>query len=177
MEREDTQPWYRQFWPWFIIALPASAVIAGLTTLWISMQSVDSLVVHSDDGVNVATERNLAAEREADRLGLAANVVFKSNSGTIAVTVSSMYDFEHPQSLQLRLRHPTIASRDINIELLPALPDNDGKPVWAGHFVTPPVGRYYMTLSADQLWRLSSEWSGDPHIRLGHAGPPGNGRD
>ena len=28
MEREDTQPWFRQFWPWFIIALLASSVIA-----------------------------------------------------------------------------------------------------------------------------------------------------
>ena len=30
-------PWYRQFWPWFVIALPASAVIAGLTTVWIAV--------------------------------------------------------------------------------------------------------------------------------------------
>jgi hypothetical protein len=28
MEREDTQPWYRQFWPWFIIALLSFSVIA-----------------------------------------------------------------------------------------------------------------------------------------------------
>ncbi len=33
----DTQPWFRQFWPWFIIALPAAAVIAGFTTLWIAI--------------------------------------------------------------------------------------------------------------------------------------------
>ena len=54
MEREDTKPWYRQFWPWFIIALPASAVVAGLTTVWIAMQTTDSLVVQSDDGVRNA---------------------------------------------------------------------------------------------------------------------------
>ena len=29
MDERDTQPWYKYFWPWFIIALPASAVVAG----------------------------------------------------------------------------------------------------------------------------------------------------
>ena len=26
-DNEPVQPWYRQFWPWFIIAVPASAVM------------------------------------------------------------------------------------------------------------------------------------------------------
>ena len=61
MKREDTLPWYKQFWPWFIIALPASAVVAGLYTLWIAMQTGDSLVVRSDEGINTVTEQARAA--------------------------------------------------------------------------------------------------------------------
>ena len=41
----DSQPWYRQFWPWFLIALPATVVVAGLTTWWIAAHKADSLVV------------------------------------------------------------------------------------------------------------------------------------
>ena len=41
-------PWYRQFWPWFIIMIPASAVIAGFITLWLAVSRPDHLVV--DDG-------------------------------------------------------------------------------------------------------------------------------
>ena len=26
----ESIPWYRQFWPWFLIALPATVVVAGL---------------------------------------------------------------------------------------------------------------------------------------------------
>ena len=33
----DTSPWFRQFWPWFVIALPATAVIASFVTLWIAV--------------------------------------------------------------------------------------------------------------------------------------------
>ena len=41
-----SQPWYRQFWPWFIIALPAAAVIAGISTA----------IIASKDGVNLVAE-------------------------------------------------------------------------------------------------------------------------
>lgn len=37
-------PWYRQFWPWFLILLPASAVIAGFFTLYLAMQAPDRII-------------------------------------------------------------------------------------------------------------------------------------
>ena len=57
----DTKPWYRQFWPWFIIALPASAVVASLYTVSLAVRTTDSLVVTSEDGMDVVASRHLAA--------------------------------------------------------------------------------------------------------------------
>lgn len=48
--------WYKQFWPWFIIALPASAVIASFTTLWIAISNPDGLVVTDDEYQRVYSE-------------------------------------------------------------------------------------------------------------------------
>ncbi|NOR18755.1 MAG: hypothetical protein GQ538_01535 [Xanthomonadales bacterium] len=42
-------PWYRQFWPWFIIALPASAVIASLITFYLAVSRPDHLVVEDEE--------------------------------------------------------------------------------------------------------------------------------
>jgi hypothetical protein len=177
MQREDTEPWYRQFWPWFIMALPAAAVVAGLSTVWIAMQTTDSLVVvTSDDGLNVITERNTAAEREARRLGLRALVDINPDTGAIVVTVSSAENVELPNSLALRMRHPTLASRDANAELLRAMPNSNGEATWAGHFITPPSGRHFITLSSANIWRLSAEWSGQAQIRLEPASQPDNGK-
>ena len=39
------QPWYRQGWPWFLIALPASAVIGGIITIILAVNSPNALVV------------------------------------------------------------------------------------------------------------------------------------
>jgi hypothetical protein len=174
MQREDTQPWYRQFWPWFIMALPASAVVAGLYTLWLAMQTSDSLVVQSSDGMNVVTERNLAAEKEARRLGLSAVIRIDPDTGAVLLTMAALPNVQIPTSLELRMRHPTMASRDATIELLQAMPGADGELTWAGHFVAPPEGRFYMTLSSRNTWRLSAEWRGQQQIVLGQTGPAGH---
>ena len=42
-------PWYRQFWPWFIIALPAAAVLAGFFTLWLAISNPDYMVVDDEE--------------------------------------------------------------------------------------------------------------------------------
>jgi hypothetical protein len=45
----DRERWYRQFWPWFIIALPATAVAASLWTIWLALSHPDPLIERTDD--------------------------------------------------------------------------------------------------------------------------------
>ena len=122
MQREDTKPWYRQFWPWFIIALPASAVVGGLTTVWIAMQTTDSLVLKSEDGIRNASDRKIAAERLASELGLAAALSIDPGTGVVTVVMRSGDLDTAPQTLDLELSHPTLAGRDQAITLTKALP-------------------------------------------------------
>ena len=175
MEIEDTVPWYRQFWPWFVFALPAFAVVAGLFTLWLALQGGDSLVFTSSDGMNVITERNLKAESAASTLGLSAIIDVNSETGAVLATMQSNQGVDPGSSLLLQLRHPTMANRDRSIELARALPDTNGDPTWAGHFVSAPVGRYFLTLSSGDVWRLSTEWVGQNPVLLGHVDTTDNG--
>jgi|GEM_PF-4459890 len=156
------------------MALPASAVVAGLYTVWLSMQTTDSLVVQSKDGMNVVTEHNLAAEKEARRLGLSAVINIDLDTGAVLLAMSSMPNVPITASLELRMRHPTMASRDTTIELLQAMPTPDGQLTWAGHFIAPPKGRLYMTLSSGNTWRLSTEWIDQAQVVLGDNGQPGH---
>ena len=166
-EREDTLPWYKQFWPWFIIALPASAVIAGLTTVWIAMQGDDSLVYKSDDGINVVTERNLAAERTANASGLTANVMIDAETGAVTTSLTAESELPETNTVRLELLHPTRQHLDLEAELVRAMANSAGEPTWAGHFVKLPEGRYYVVLSSGNDWRLSGEWNGEPSLTLG----------
>ncbi|MBT8082930.1 MAG: FixH family protein [Gammaproteobacteria bacterium] len=166
MRQEDTKPWYRQFWPWFIIALPASAVVGGLTTVWIAMQTSDSLVLRSEDGVRNASDRRVAAERFASQLGLAALLDIDLETGVVRVVMRSGDLVEGPPLLNLELSHPAFADRDLALTLNKAPPDENGNPVWVGHFVTIPAGRYYAVLRAGEAWRLTAEWNGESSLTL-----------
>jgi len=45
----DFRPWYREPWPWVLIAIPALTVIACAITLWLALTHPDYLVVEDDD--------------------------------------------------------------------------------------------------------------------------------
>jgi hypothetical protein len=172
MLREDTKPWYRQFWPWFIIALPASSVVAGLTTVWISLQTSDSLVAKSDDGMQVVAARRISAEHLANELGLSASLEFNRDTGTIAAVMRTGDLETIPATLELELTHPAFAERDQLLTLNQALPDTAGNPVWVGHFVTVPAGRWYVALKSGDDWRVAGEWQGESQLTLRPANRP-----
>ncbi len=174
MEQEDVQPWYKQFWPWFIIALLSSSVIASLTTVWISMQTTDSLVVKSGDDVQMVAERRVSAEQLASELGLAALLDIDPRTGAVAVAMRSGILASTPQQLALEFSHPAFAERDQLLTLHRAQPDASGNPVWSGHFVTVPEGRWYVTLRSGDDWRVSGEWQGEARLTLR---PAGDGHD
>ena len=174
MKREDTKPWYRQFWPWFIIALPASSVVAGLTTVWISLQTTDSLVVRGEDGIRKEADRRVAAQRLASEMNLAAYIDIDPDTGAVTAVMRSGDLDEPPASLEFELSHPAFAERDRAIPLVKAQPDEDGNPVWVGHFVTIPEGRFYAVLKSGDTWRLSAEWQGETSLVLR---PDGDGAD
>ena len=178
MNDQDTKPWNRQFWPWFIICLPASAVVASLYTVSLAYRTTDSLVIASDDGRDIVAERHLAAEALARDLGIKAQVAVDAGSGAIVATLQSTTTVEWPKTLDLLLSHPAFANRDRNITLTAARPDASGNPTWSGHFLENPEGRWYVVLSDGDRWRLSGSWSGAATMQLAPAGAlPGSKRD
>ena len=172
----DTKPWYRQFWPWFIIALPASAVVASLYTVSLAVRTTDSLVVTSEDGMDVVTSRHLAAERVAADRGIRATLAIDLESGAIEARLTAYEPLDPPKTLQLLFSHPAFAARDRVVALTAAMPDTDGTPVWSGHLVTVPEGRWYVVLADGDTWRLTGSWSGAAALHLEPAGAADDGQ-
>jgi hypothetical protein len=173
MQREDTQPWYRQFWPWFVILLPASAVVGSLYTLSIALRSEDSLVIEAGRSVSAATEDALAAEKRAREIGLTARVQLDLHSGAVSATLDSTSELALPATMTLSFSHPAFADRDLELTLNRAMPDEGGQDQWVGHLVQVPKGRWYVVLRSDGDWRLNGTWSGESQMRLHAASDDG----
>jgi hypothetical protein len=60
---ESAKPWYREPWPWVIIAIPLMTVVASMITLWLAITHPDHLVV--DESAEQDVNPSLKAARPA----------------------------------------------------------------------------------------------------------------
>jgi hypothetical protein len=111
--REDTEPWYRQFWPWFIISLPATAVLAGLVTLYIATVNRDTLVKDDYYKEGLALNQDLARSRRAADLGITADLAYDPGTGDVELTTAGIPG--EAERLTLVLLHPTLPHQDLSL--------------------------------------------------------------
>ena len=84
------EKWYQQFWPWFLIALPGTVVVACFYTLYIALTYPHSMVDDSYYKEGLAINKTLAQDREATALGLRAQVSFFTGENSDQVDVALM---------------------------------------------------------------------------------------
>ncbi|MBI5504996.1 MAG: FixH family protein [Deltaproteobacteria bacterium] len=118
------KPWYRQFWPWFVIALPASAVVAGVATLVIALDNADSVV--SEDWYRRGQSINQELARDAVAASEHISALLSVGpDGSVTVEVDG--GGAPGAALKLELHHPTDPERDSSTELR-----SDGRGRFAG---------------------------------------------
>ncbi len=154
----DLQPWYRQFWPWFLIALPAVAVCASLYTVYLAASAPPALVVDDYKKIGLATRKSYELDEQARALNLEAGLtVGAGEAPVLTLTLTGILE-QAPENLVLKLSHPTLSERDQRIILLA---EGD---VYVGVL---PIrqARYYVQLEpADGKWRLSGQMHADSTI-------------
>lgn len=150
MNQTDVMPWYREPWPWLLMAGPAAVVVAGIATLWIAVASNDGLVADDYYKQGLAINQTLQREAVAMQENYRASVQFAADGRRISVQLEARPGTKLPDTLQLRIVHPTRAGRD-GLVLL--------RVVAAGRYegVSPALteGRWMLVLQDQQsTWRL-----------------------
>jgi hypothetical protein len=105
----QSKPWYREPWPWFLISLPATAVIAGLATVWIAATSADGLVVGDYYKAGLAINQTLARDDAAREMALTATL--QRADDALALVLAGRLQ-TYPDQLSLTLAHPTRQGQD-----------------------------------------------------------------
>lgn len=151
----DTLPqaWYRQFWPWFLIALPLSSVIAGITTVFIAQHKPDTLVADNYYKKGLAINQEIARERTAAALGIKADLSVEH--GRLMLDVVDRLGPLSDSRLQLVFIHPTLAQRDVRVELLRIQDGRYGADMPALH----PSRWQVQLMPMDESWRVSGRWA------------------
>ena len=108
--------WYREPWPWILIMLPLSAVIASIITIWLAVKSADGLVEDDYYKQGIGINKTLQRDQVAQALGLRAALSLAGDGKTLQVKFSGNLK-PLPETLQLAILHPTQSGRDHHLVL------------------------------------------------------------
>jgi len=153
VEHESIPPWYKQFWPWFLIGLLASSITFSLLYLTLSIRYYDGSVGGDYYKQGLAINEQLAKQEHAKTLGLEAMMRADPQTGDIVVDLQGE---RRPERLHLALIFPTDSDRDRSVSLEHV---RNGR--YVGAIDEPLNYRWYLQLQPaegqDAEWRLTGE--------------------
>jgi hypothetical protein len=150
----DIEPWYRQGWPWLLIALPASAVLGGIVTVFLAVQSPNALVVDDYYREGLAINQHKRRLEAAAELGLEG--LLRSNGTQVTLSLTSRTPVT-TEALTLKLIHSTRSELDREVTLRRTV---DGR--YSGRIDELLPGVWYLRLSpADGAWQIRARITTD----------------
>ncbi|NRB38318.1 MAG: FixH family protein [Pseudomonadales bacterium] len=151
----DTLPWYKQFWPWFIFGLPGVVVIAALATVYLAVYNADSMVSDQYYKEGLAINAVVADLNHAKAMDLSAEINVDISIWQVQLSANTTMNDDH---LIVELHHPADSDKDLQFTLF-----NAGNQIYRGTLSDVEMNRWYIDISphgkegTDANWRLKGE--------------------
>jgi hypothetical protein len=144
------KPWYKQFWPWFLMSLPFSVVIAMIITLSIASQYGNPMVVDDYYKKGRGINAEVAKVEAAQKLDISFN--FQQREQNFELNYRSGTP-RQLTALKVAFYHSTQAERDFTLTL-----SADANGVFRGQLPENAAGKWTITITPfDNSWRLSQQ--------------------
>ncbi|WP_319784200.1 FixH family protein [Oceanisphaera sp. IT1-181] len=141
------RPWYRQFWPWFLIVLPMCAVAASLYTFYLASSGADSMVVDDYYKKGRAYNKDLTELKRAAELKILVTLSYEDSMVTIKLDGA-----QNPrEGIRVNFTHPTLEKQDHNFVMT-----TDAAGVYRERLDSPLIdGAWHLQIEAiDGNWRI-----------------------
>ena len=149
------KPWYKEPWPWILMAGPAVVIVAGIITLGLAIKSNDGLVTDDYYKQGLAVNQTLHRDQQAGVLGMTGELMRAGDNLRLVLTANDKIVL--PQELVFKLAHPPRAGQDQVIRLVA-----EGGGMYGGKLAASVSGRWHVIVEdgAGQ-WRLVGDWQAD----------------
>jgi len=108
------EPWYRQFWPWFLIVLPLCSMVGGITTLIIASSQPVSLVAEDYYKQGKAINADLSKLHAAVKANIRYRLLIDAQQGVLRPVSGAV---QPGLPLRITFFHRTLAGRDFSRQL------------------------------------------------------------
>lgn len=158
----DTEPWYKQGWPWALIAIPFFTIIAGIATIIISFNTEDSLVQGDYYKKGLAINNRLERFELAQSMSLVAqaNIDISANLLSIKLNSGNNNSIQIPKELSISFFHPTLKTKD-QIFKLNLLSKNTAlaKSEYIGEIINLEPAYWHVQIEDNnKTWLLKARW-------------------
>lgn len=160
--QQDTKPWYKQLWPWLLIAIPVFTALKAVHTIVIMQQNSPDLVVDDYYKEGRAINMQLAKYREAALRNLQATILFAGDKAIVRFAENAVLEGK----VHLDFYHPTLAARDFALDA-----ERSGELLYVANLPLSPTGKWQLVVSdASKEWKLRADLSlpATTEIKLGY---------
>lgn len=149
MAMHERSVWYREPLVWMLILIPLTAVIGGIATLILAVQSDDGLVADDYYWRGKQINRVLSRDQAAATKAINADLSFDFGRGVVRAELRARDGVNLPNTVHFALLHATRAGLDRVLEL-------NRTPQGSYHGLLPVLasGRWYVQIEAED-WRLT----------------------
>ena len=147
--------------PWILLwALPATSVVAGITTVIIAFTHQDDMVVDAYYKKGMSYNRDQNADKQARASEINAQWVYLN--GKVLLTASGIPSSTGVNSLLLNLSHPLVKSHDREVQLTRV-----SEFQFEGTLDIHESAHWYIELTPNnKAWRLRGQWDGKSASQL-----------
>lgn len=142
-----TEKWYKQFWPWFLITIPAISIVLGFTIVYLAITSENSMVSDDYYKEGKAINQSISKKRLAKQLNLIAGLTV--DEGSVKVNFKQALP---PDSAAIKLDffHSTLEDRDFFVMLT-----RNAEGDYSGSLPKSVDGKWRVTLTPfDESWKI-----------------------
>lgn len=120
---DNALPWHKQFWPWFLIGLLSTVVIACIGLVFLAFYKADQLIDENyyDNGLAINEVKHDLEQADTLGIGIQLHLSKVNNKWRFDATYSAKQDnvAEQPKYLLLSLEHPLEQALDQDLLLKP----------------------------------------------------------
>lgn len=150
MQELDDKPWYKQFWPWFLIAIPLSSLIVGSQVIRLATDGTNSLVVGDYYKEGKSINARLDKIEKAMELGIKTKLNVQSGSIILEFVTGAPQSGE---ALKLDFFHVTQDFKDFSVLLT-----RDALGRYRNNEQYPIQGKWRLRLTPlDESWKIQQK--------------------